>query len=425
MSAPKGVSRHSVVNNIYASQYELALEKGDFAIMNTKVMSLAAVVAAAMSGQASALETKPAHIDLGDSGLKLTPKLELKQTRNSNIYSTEDNEVYSGITNARPSVSVWAEKGNSKYNVDFAIEAVNYNSAHDNDRVDWELAAGVDQEFNSRNRLDVLLSAGTYTEDATFDGQEELPEYDGVNAELTYGFGAKSATLSFDLYGKHKSKSYNEISESKDSTNTSFGGIAYFAVAPKTKALLEVRNTELEYDNRDSYDFSVDTVLVGATWESTAKTTGFVKVGVQDQDRDAGNSSDSEAWEIGVTYQPKSYSTFTFSTESGYELESQSGEFSEFSAFVAGWNHDWSSKWATDLSLTVKDEDLLNADGDVQVSRDLMEVSATVHFLANRWSKVSFGVKGTDRDADDGDRVATSFDKYDRSEVFVGVELTM
>lgn len=389
-----------------------------------KVMPLAAVISAVMSAQSVAGELDPAHVDLG-GGVKMTPKLELKQTRNDNIYLTSDNEVYSGITTAKPSVSVWAEKGNSKYNVDFSLNGISYNNAHNNDSLDWELAAGVKQEFNSRNRLDLNLSAGTYTEYRTFAEQEEIPEYDGAKADVTYGFGAKSAKLNFDIYGRYNSKDYNEDAESKDATSSSVGGIVYFGVAPKTKALLELRKSTMEYDNVEGSDFDLDTTLVGVTWESTAKTTGFVKVGIQDQDRDAGDSSDSEAWEVGVTWEPQTYSVFQLSTDRGYELETRSGEFSEYAKVGLSWLHAWTVKWETNLSIGYTDEDLNDEFGVLQVSRETSDASAVVSFLSSRWSKISAGVKSADRTAEEGARAVNSTDEYKRTEIFVGVELSM
>ena len=408
-----------------------------------KFISASAVIIGTSSVAMHAAAFKPAEVKLGDSGIRMIPTMDVKQGYNDNVYGTDDAIVdseSSAVLEIDPSLSFVINRQDSTYNLDLNIETATFFDLDDADYVDWNLSAGINEVFNSRNRLNVGLEVGSYTEDkaaANVGNAEldELSEYDGMNADILYGFGAKSAQFSFDLSLNYADKEYaNQFKDgNRDTEDLKFGAVGYVRVAPDTNALLEIRNSDLTYKNDPDAELEVLTALIGVTWEATAKTEGFVKVGQQQQKRAVdGETRDEPSWEVGVTWKPQTYSSLTFRTEQSFGLESQGGDYTEYTKFGADWMHEWTSAWSTTLDISYTDEELLKGNsfgdetvGDLLVTRELTEISLKTNYDINRWSQLTGGYTFSDRSAEEEERIVLVTDVYTRNYVFVGVELSL
>ena len=389
------------------------------------------LLSACIAMPAAALE--PAEVKLGNSGLRMIPSILIKQGYDDNVFATQSDKQSSGKLEIIPELNFIANRHDSAYSFGLALNSATYYSVDFIDYVNWNINGAINEVFNSRNRLDVTLEVGTYTEDKSFEGQSSLPEYDGIDAGILYGFGAKSARLSFDIYADYFDKSYDSANQSKSTEDIKIGGTGYIRVATATKALLEIRSSDIAYVNDSTSDVEVSTAYIGVTWDATAKTTGFVKVGAQNQSRVNGDDKTDLSWEVGVTWEPRTYSSFEFSTEQAFGLDSQSGDYSFYTEVGAAWTHGWTPLFDTKLGARYKDEDLLAGTttalpvGTNYLSREFVEVGLDLTYDLNRWSELTGGYTYSDRSASDAKLAGRPNinDIYTRNYFYIGIELSL
>ena len=134
---------------------------------------------------------------------------------------------------------------------------------------------------------------------------------------------------------------------SRDRDTVNVGATFYYNVMPATDITFDVIFNDIEYDFALDADTPLDSeetrILVGAEWESTAQTTGYVKVGNRKKDfadptRESFSGLD---WQVGVVWTPKTYSTVEISTFTNTSETNGEGNFIDTETFQLTWNHQW------------------------------------------------------------------------------------
>ena len=360
--------------------------------------SLAAAIASVVAAQALAVE--PASIQAG--GVTITPTLDLSTAYDDNIREVGINDETSWVTSITPGVLIEALDRLNLYQLKYSARHDIFHSSHDDDNTDHHLNGLAHLEFNSRNRLDLTTSYDR-TESVT---GSWVP---GVNDKLSttrvggvYGFGLPSAIMNFDVGVHHdwrRSHNSGTINDNREYDKLGFNAVVYYRVAPKTRALLEYRFDDYDYEVSNSpLSSERNALLLGVTWEATAKTTGTIKVGYEERefDRKPFDDQDNVSWEADVTWQPRTYSTFTFSTSKGTEEGSVSANIVDTTRAGINWNHHWTSDVYTDLSYQYTEEDFessLNREDEVN------QFGVKVSYDVVRWMTVGLGYTFKDRDS--------------------------
>lgn len=372
-----------------------------------RIVSAAAVLPYA----ASAVE--PASIPVG--GLSLTPTVDLRTGHDDNIFRTEDNEVSSWITVLSPRVELVAEKANDRYSLSYDMERGVYHSSQNDNYLDHELEGQANIELNSRNRLD-LLAAYLKTHNAR--GDDDGGVLIGPDATLVpkplrysvsrlsgiYTYGSEGAKGRIEAKLDYKSRVYQnfrEVTAGRDRDTLTAGLTFYYRIAPKTRALVEVRRTSIDYDITPTTAATLDSnetkYLVGLTWDATAKTSGTIKVGRIKKDFDAATRNDESGstWEAALEWAPRTYSVFTLTA--GQELDESAGgnDYIDTRSWGLNWSHGWNDRFTSQLAYSSVTEEY----NVTQRKDETDELTIGVNYDFRRWLTAGLGYTYSDRDS--------------------------
>ena len=323
--------------------------------MKQKMISkglLASAVALAANG---AFAIEAASLPVG--GMALTPTLKASEAYDTNIGKNAAS-VNSWVTTLAPTLSLVAEDRLNAYSLDYGFVAERYHSAGNSDNIDHSLNGKAHMEFSSRSRLDLNLGYQV-NEDTDLANDED---YKQTSFGAVYGYGSKQAKMQLEFGANKQIKRYDYTDfDGKEVDIRNLSAIAYYQVAPATKAVVEYRNTDYDYVSQNDIDSNANTYLAGVTWDATAKTSGSAKIGRTAKDFDQAGKSDpsSNVWEVSVTWSPRTYSniTATFNQSLGEGSGGTAEDYIDTDALTLNWNHQWSSFISTDLNYRRTDED--------------------------------------------------------------------
>ncbi|ANG61177.1 hypothetical protein A8C75_01030 [Marinobacterium aestuarii] len=359
---------------------------------------LPAAIVAAVSGQALAIE--PANFSLG--GMTLTPVVKLSESYDDNFREVASpDEESSWITTIEPSFVLAAQDRLNVYSLGYRFNSEIYHSSHDDDNTDHFLNADAHMEFNSRNRLDLAAAYSKQEDTGDTTSLVENDKYHSYNVGGVYGFGAESATMQLELGANREWKRYDNsgsLNQDKERDTDSLSATAYYRLASKTRALFEVVYNDYDYVTFDNLDSDSMAYLLGLTWEATAKTTGTAKIGYESKDFDDASRKDPSGtvWQVGVSWQPRTYSTFTLNTRQSFNEGSVEENYIENTTTSLNWNHEWSSYVSTDVNYSHTEEDYDNA---LNRKDETDSIALGLNYEMRRWLSVGLGYKYSERDS--------------------------
>lgn len=374
--------------------------------------AVSAAVLGALTMQ-PALALEPANLQFGP--LYFTPTLDLEAYYTDNLWLTDTQEKNTWVGVITPRLQTWLQNGASDYSLTFELEDSTYASSDDDDFTDYTATVDVHQVFNARNRLNLY---GEY-----YDGHEkrgtgfiegELSlitdkpiEYERSTFGGDYTYGSKTSrgrlkvaaeSVDFDY------QNYRDFTRFFDRTEDALAGTLFWKVAPRTDALVEARAINNDYDDEDPSDpagtHTSDELnyLLGVAWEATGRTSGHVKLGIYDRDYDSGAREDEDGflWEVGVRYQPRTYSTLDLNTRRYYQETNGLGDGINTRALNLGWGHSWNQRSSTHLNLGYMNDDYEGGDRE----DDTYDLEARYDYGFRRWVDLSAGYRYQYRDSD-------------------------
>ena len=390
--------------------------------MSIKFTHIAVAVAAAIGVSTSAFAIDPQSIRVGD-GVVFTPTLQLEHGYDDNMHATKNNTKSSWVTKIDPTFKFSLDRAKSAYELKYRLSSQNYHSSKDSSHIDHHLTADAGFEFNSRNRL--VLNAGYHKlEDTASDNAFAFkdPKNDKWNTKNiggVYTFGAKTARTQVDFGANYEELRYDNnqrlasgerVNKDLERDATSGKITGYYAIAPKTKLLLEGRYTDYDYKSNDPRDSENKALLAGITWEATAKTTGTVKIGREKKDYKKSFYSDqtTNMWEAGIDWSPVTYSTFSLKTRRGFDEGSDYSEFDGVNNIdyvnnstktvdsSLGWKHYWMDRLYSQAEYRRVDRKYQNVDRDDKID----QYGLGLTYEARRWLDVGVGFKHRENDSD-------------------------
>lgn len=393
-----------------------------------KILPLSAIIAA-LSNPAFA-EIEPASVAVGE--MDLVPTMNLQVGYDDNILSANTNEISSMVTVLSPSVQLIAEQGLNAYRMSYTLSKGVFENSSDDNYLDHNLAFDAHLEFDSRNKLDLRADynrgheargTGLSANNGVANAVTEPLEYDTRAVSFNYQFGGDDATGRLEFYGELLDREYNNfrnITEGRDNQERIAGGIFFYRIAPKTSLLFEARNKDVDYDlSTSTLDSNTWRYYVGATWESTAKTTGTVKIGHYDKDFDSTTrqGDDGVSWEASVQWAPKTYSVIDFTTGQEDKETNGTGNFINSESVALNWNHGWNDFVSTDLGISHSTD---TYEGDANGREDTTKsYSAGFNYDMRRW--LSLGLSYTYNDTSSN----VTGVSYDKNVIFLTVDASL
>lgn len=290
-----------------------------------------------------------------DTGIDLGYDSNVTQAR-------KGSEVSSSFFRVTPTLALDSQYRSGRYTLSYKGDYVRYPSYNPNSLAQNDLIFQAQNVFTTRSALAWGASVGDHYDpigstDRNLNGSE-ADHYHTMAANATYAYGAESAQGRLEFDGGVGSKRYQNNrawTESADVDNTNLAARFFYRVAPKTRALAEVRRTTYDYvsdlQRLDNTDWRT---YLGATWDASSALTGTVKVGEQFKnyrDTDAHRNYKGFSWEAAVRWTPRTYSSFDLST--GRAANDPSGNTGSpvTKSVMLAWNHDWTSYVHSKLSL--------------------------------------------------------------------------
>lgn len=362
-------------------------------------------------------------------GAEITPTLQTGMSSNNNFFSTPESEESRLIWTITPNVKAEIEDGPDSYTLDFGTSS----SLHNKDSIDnftqANLGTSVYKEFTSQHRVDITGDAdwlyeprGSGLTEGLGNAVNELVKYQEQNITARYEYGAQSSkaqvALNAGFYNK-KYQNFREVSQFRDYDKSLIGITGYYNTQAAARTFLEVKQENYRYDviansgvSRDSDDVKV---LLGMEWEATALTSGSFKLGYQNKDFSASERENFSglSWEVGVNWQPLSYSTVRLITSRSAKDPLVQGDYIKESVYGVNWTHSWSDYLNTLAGLNYIDEQYT---GDIGRKDKTKSARLGLNYVASEFGMVSTYVDFIDKDST---QAAIEFDR-----VIVGVNFT-
>jgi hypothetical protein len=295
------------------------------------------------------------------------------------------------------------------YALTYSADNQSYASSHNDDHTDHHLDADADFEFNSRNQL--KLNAGyDKVENLATDTQSTEPDkFTTSNVGGVYTYGAETARAQIDLGANYQELRYqntDRLNADKERDTTALSTTGYYRISPMTRVLLEARHTDYDYLTNTDLNSNNVGLLGGVTWDATAKTTGTIKVGAEKKRFDNSRYDDANGsmWEAGVSWSPRTYSTFNLKTRRGFDEGDDGAEVIKSQSTTISWDHEWLDRLSSEVSYNYTDNQYQGIDRDDKI--DTFGLGLT--YEMRRWLDVGIGYKYAE---DDSSAVGESYER--------------
>ncbi len=339
-------------------------------------------------------------------GVFIYPALGLSLGNNDNVTGSSANEIDSTFYSLRPQVVAEIKTRGDRYTASYAGNFTRYQDSSNDDFDHNDLQLAGDNVFTSRAALGwgIGYIQRTDPRGATDRPTSTTPDkWHSPIARALFAYGAKGAQGRIEVEASLQDKTYDNnrtFTRSSDVELRNLAGRFFYRVAPKTSALVEVRDTEADYKLATStQDNTERRYYVGATWEATAATTGIFKIGRLEKKYDNAGVQDfsGSSWEGTIRWQPLTYTAFDLTTS---KSTSDSTDTSSYDYIVNKnlslvWNHMWSSYLGTRVSLgRLKSDFAASTRSDETTS-----YGVAVMYQWRRWLQVGLDWSHTKRDS--------------------------
>jgi len=321
----------------------------------------------AMAGLCNAQYIRPAYqfppeakggVELGDSAFYVTPSAGLGVGHDDNLFLSNTNQQSSTIEVFTPGLRLDAHQPGLAVQSSWVGQFGRYTSSRADDYQDKTWLNSVDWALDQRTffRLGYDYLRGHDARGSTDRPNSDSPDFYKLSTpRAMFAYGAPGAQGRIELYYSDAHKNYlnhQDTTAISDRDTTETGGAFYWRVGPKTYALLEARDTKIDYDIPNTLSGHEHRYFLGVSWEATAATTGTVKVGELERTFGGGIPSHrSPNWEAQITWSPRTYSQFDFFSTRYTNESTGLGDFIITSVSGVNWSHQWNSRVYSNVNL--------------------------------------------------------------------------
>ncbi|MEH6589993.1 MAG: outer membrane beta-barrel protein [Halioglobus sp.] len=396
-----------------------------------KPLSLSCLAALGVGGMQAASALEPANLQAGP--VFVTPTLDSYLEYVDNLFRTPDDEKSSGVSILKPRVQAWVENGLNTYSLAYTLIDTRYFDSRDDNYTDNQLNLDIYHEFNAKNAANFYAEYFAGHEERGTGLSEGIPElisepveFDRATVGGDYTYGSSSSRGRIKLAAKAKEIEYQNFREEtiyRDYDQYGYDTTFFWKVASRTDVLAEVRYQDTEYNKVDPLAVDGDlnsneyNYFVGVAWDATAKTSGSVKVGGYERQYDSSARDDNSgfSWDVKASYKPRTYSEFTLSSRRFSEETNGQGDAINSNRTELAWDHKWSGRSSTDLSLAYLNSDYAGTERE----DDQYEVAAAYNYAMRRWLDLGFGYRYEDRSS------SLNFYDYTRNTAFIRATVSL
>lgn len=310
---------------------------------------------------------------------------------NDNLVGTPNDRISSAFLLLSARVRTDVKSGGDTYALTYNGTYGHYLSSSANDFNEQAIVATSSNQFTER--ADLQAAAFYLVKQDPFGSIDRsfnpTPySWHGWGANATFGYGAQSAQGRVELDVGATDKRYTnirEITQAFDLTTWDVAARFYYRIAPATRLLAEIRDTE--YDYRSSpLNNNEQRYLLGATWDVTAATSGTLKLGyVATRFKQEGLDDYSGLTvEAALRWLPRTYSTVEIVALYAPSQSTGTGPFTVDTTAGARWEHYWKSYFLTRAYATYVNSDYQGISRTDHVSR----VGIGAYFDLRSWLRI-------------------------------------
>lgn len=384
-------------------------------------MRLATLLSASLVSSVSlnGWAVEPQHIDL--AGFEFTPTLILREGYDDNFRGLRDDRQSSWVSTINPTFLLGAEDRNSAYQLEYSFNSETYHSDSDASNTDHHLLLRSILEFTARHRLRWNLEYHHEEDTADTAENDENDKYSRAIADGVYSFGVQSGSNQLDFGANYEALRYrnsDQLNADKERNSLRLSTTWFHRLGGRTRSLLELRHTDHDYllssSDRDSTNLAA---LAGATWDATARTTGSVRLGAEHKDFDSDTRQDytSPMWEVGITWQPRTYSTVSFNTRRAFDEGDDGASTIADLTSILSWRHQWTAYIRSDVDHRFSDREYKAIDRDDELSSTGLGLT----YSPDRWLDFTLGYRHTHNDS------SVRTESYTRNLYQLSVELSL
>ncbi|PTQ70647.1 outer membrane beta-barrel protein [Pseudomonas sp. GV071] len=371
------------------------------------IRRLALTLAAPTVLPASAWALEPQSVDV--FGLQFTPTLGVKESYDDNFRELEHDKQSSWITSIKPAFELLAEDRNSAYRLRYEANSEIYHDDSDASNTDHKVTLDSIMEFSASQRLKLQAQYRKTEDTGDTAVEDENDKYHSTSVGGVYTLGSQSAANRLDLGATYEELRYDnsgDINADEERDTTAVNAVWYHRLGGSTESLVELRHADYDYVLKDSpRNSKADAVLVGGTWEATAKTTGKVRVGYEKKDFDDSSRDDlnSPMWEIGVDWEPRTYSKVSLTTSRAFDEGDDGSDAIKNTSTMLAWSHEWTPRITSKVFYEFATRDYEGQDR----SDDLSRSGVSLTYKPRRWLDVALGYTYKDNDSSAADESYT------------------
>jgi len=210
--------------------------------------------------------------------LEIHPYASLQELLNDNVYSTSTDPKSDRISQITPGVQLQFPFGVHRMEADYHLKSRKYGTYRGESTEDHFANGAVELYFGGRLSLKI---DDTYSKDHEERNESATGFIDG------FRINAASVTAAYQLAGRSKVQvdyrrtNYNfMVADFRDRDEDLVAGYVYYRFLPKTSAFVEYDRRTIDYSAAaPDLDNTMKYILLGMTWEATARSKGTVKAG--------------------------------------------------------------------------------------------------------------------------------------------------
>lgn len=302
----------------------------------------------------------------------VSPFLELSAYNDDNVSRapSADDVVESWVTSLSAGIDAIVMPGKHRIDLRAQAERNEFSDFHQNDHTNHLLNAETSLALAKKHEITLALEYRERQDAIDSVNRRDPAETAGNrwsnrSADFEYRLGQPAAKLSSVWSARYSELRYENnldsasLNRAKERDVSTADGSVYVRIAPKTRLVGQYIYSDVAYVE-DQRQLSGDSrrALIGVTWDASAKTSGNLRVGWEVKDFESASLERAEllAWQVTLSWAPKTYSKFILSSRQSIEEGSAQENFVEQARTQINWKHDWGNGLATDVAVNYQDK---------------------------------------------------------------------